>query len=139
MNYLPYMRQKLIYRDSKILKWLTAIVLSVSCFAFSLSSVPANAGQPLPTHIERVVSSRNSSDDSPVSYQKVAATAYSFHSVNTSRDYEKEVAFTCQKEIQVHFESQLEKVRSFLVPGRFQPVKIIPQDTDEDVSPSLFV
>lgn len=124
-----------IYPESKSTKWLMAVFLALSCFVFSLSPVPANAGQLLPAQIEQTVSSREDRDSIPVSYQKIVVSLYPFHLISRSREYEKNVVFAYQKEMKVHFESISATFYSRLLPDRFLPLKIISDDSDKGFPP----
>lgn len=126
------------YLESKSTKWLTAVFLAFSCFSFSMSPVPADARKPLPTQIEQVVSSRDERVDS-VEYQKIAVTACSFHSVNRSKEHEKNVLLNYQNKMKVHFEHILQKLHSFRISDHYQYPKIIPLNSDEEISPSVLV
>lgn len=133
------MLKEFTYAESKSTKWLSIILVSLSCFAFSLSPVPADARQILPTNIEQLVSAKGDDDKSIVSFQKIVPTDYLSHSTNRSREHEKNVMLTYQIEIQVHFIKTSESYHSFVLPALFISSKIISDDSDEGYPPHLLV
>ncbi len=126
------MLKPLTYPESRPMRWLSIMLLSLSCFAFSLSPVASKIQQSQPTQIEQVVSTGDEGQESQVSYHQVFADIFFLHPDVRSRDYERNLIFSYQAEINVRFQSVSEEQYAFQKPDHFQALKIAPLNSDED-------
>ncbi len=125
------MIMQFIYPERNSLKWMMPLFVAVSCFAFSLSPVPANARQTLPSQIEEVVSSK---DDQPVSFYKALTVSHPFKTVKRSRDYEGNIILHHKIHFTIAFHDLSEKFYSHHISSFQRFRKIFHQNSDEDPS-----
>lgn len=114
------------------MKWVSIVLLSISCFAFSLSPVPADARLSLPTQIEQVASSK---DDQSVAFHQFVTASVKPIPNERSRENEKIILRAHQKEFNVVFNGRSKKFRTYPKPVFYLFRQIIHQDSEEQFPP----
>lgn len=127
------MIKQLTYPESRSVKWLAAVLLALSCFAFSVSPVSSTARMPQTAQIEQVLSSdANTPGPGIVLYHPDFAKAHSFSALKKS-EHELNSLLVQNTLIHVAFNSLSTKLNNSPPTGYYRHMPARPLYSDKDL------